>query len=100
MIFDIGEQDGKAWSDRRIGRKCSLAEMLGRIWTEVNRRSKAIAASRTRLWLLSGWGLRGRRLSRAERSLGMHSSLWQCHLPSHRLDRVGDAPVLPSQSSA
>jgi hypothetical protein len=33
------------------------------------------AASRTPPWLVSGWGCRGRRLSRVLRSLGMRSSL-------------------------
>src|ERR1035441_3148378 len=38
-----------------------------------------IAASRTPPWLVSGWGCRGRRLSRAGGNLCRWSWFWRCH---------------------
>src|SRR5438445_12049029 len=63
------------------------------------RTSGVTATSRTPPWLASGWGCRGRRLSRGTRSLDTRSLLWHCRLPSRRHERVEDAPVLRSQSS-
>src|SRR5579862_9358038 len=55
-----------------------------------SQRSRAIAGSRTRLWLASGWGCRGRRLSRGSGSPCKRSSLGRCRLPWHKRDPVED----------
>src|SRR6266568_4112988 len=54
---------------------------------------QATAASRTPPWLASGWGCRGRHLSRGQRSPGTHLSPWLNRLSLRRLCQVGDAPA-------
>ena len=53
-----------------------------------------IATSRTPPWLPSGWGCRGRRLSRGRRNPGRQFSLWQC-----RRQGVGPAELKMGQCS-
>ena len=57
---------------------------------------RVIAISRTPPWLASGWGCRGRRLSRGQRSPGTHLSPWLNRLSLRRLCQVGDAPAPPA----
>src|SRR5439155_26154428 len=61
---------------------------------------RVIAISHTPPWLASGWGCRGRRLSRGRRSLGMRPSLWLYRLPLRRRDRGEDALAQPTENSA
>src|ERR1700674_255861 len=69
-------------------------------WPGMSMSSEAATlASRTGPWLASGWGCRGRRLSRGRGSLCRQSLLWRCHLPSHTRARVGAEPVRPTDNS-
>jgi hypothetical protein len=61
--------------------------------------SRLTSASRTRPWLASGWGCRGRRPSRGRRNPGTQPSLWWCHQIPHTPCPVLSAPVRPWCSS-
>src|ERR1019366_6376816 len=65
-----------------------------RVSRQTEKPDALIATSRTRLLLLSGWGCRGRRLSRGGGNLCRPPWLWRCYLALRMRDRIGDARVL------
>ncbi len=65
----------------------------GKIWNDCFLPSRAIAALRTPPGLASGWGCRGRRLSRWRGNFGRRCGPCPCRLKGRRRVQVASAPA-------
>src|SRR5262249_48954121 len=91
-VFPVTEVRALIAAFRRSRCCCSSLTIASRfamagdcsIW-KFSVRNLLTAISHSPPWLPSGWGGRGRRLSRRRRSPGTQSSLWRCPRPSRKI---------------